>query len=356
VRFLPEAEKWLEIANKDKLDPVLNELNIRTSLRNLEWKKANKKINALPLEALNSDRWQYWQARTLQLAEIEAPADSENTLQKLAKKPNFYGHMARNGEQAEFSLVKKPVKNSPSQKKTTSKQINVRRAYEFHVLGQHTNARREWRYAMQSLNPEQRLVAAELAQDWGGPSLSIRAANLATPHNNFDLRFPMGYSHEVSTYANRTLTNQELIFALIRQESLFTPDARSHAGALGIMQIMPETAKRVAKKNNISYLGSRDLLNPEKNIHIGTTFLKQLVTRFDGNEVLAMAAYNAGPHRVKKWIPKETALPLDVWIETIPFKETRNYVKHLLINKEIYREKLGLNSPNTSFDMMINPS
>ena len=355
VRFHPEAEKWLEIANKEKVDPLLNELEIRTALRNLEWEKANNKINALPPNTLNSDRWQYWQARTLKQIKNEDSTNIENTYQDLAKKRGFYAYMARDGAPSPASGAEKPSANNHIQKNTIINQTNVKRAYEFHLLGQHTDARREWHYAMKLLSPEQRLVAAELAQEWDGPSLSIRAANSATPHNNFDLRFPMGYSEEVSTYAKKNQLDQGLIFALIRQESLFTPDARSHAGALGMMQLMPATAKRVARQNNISYRGTRDLLNPAKNIHLGTTYLKQLVNKFDNNEVLAMAAYNAGPHRVTKWIPEEEALPLDVWIETIPYKETRNYVKHLLSNRDIYQEKLGLNLPRTPFHKMINP-
>ena len=356
VRFHPEAERWLEIANKEKSDPLLNELEIRTALRNLEWEKANNKINALAPDTLNSDRWQYWQARTLKQIKNSDSSDIENTYQDLAKKRGFYAYMARDGAPSPSNEKEKPSANNSIQKSTIINQTNVTRAYEFHMLGQHTNARREWHYAMKLLSPEQRLVAAEVAQEWDRPGLSIRAANSATPHKNFDLRFPMGYSDEVSTYAKKNQLDQGLVFALIRQESLFTPDARSHAGALGMMQLMPATAKLVAQQNNISYRGTRDLLNPAKNIHLGTTYLKQLVNKFDNNEVLAMAAYNAGPHRVAKWIPEEEALPLDVWIETIPFKETRNYVKHLLSNQDIYREKLGLNLPRAPFHKMINPS
>ena len=356
VRFHPEAEKWLKIANKEKTNPLLNELEIRTALRNLEWEKANNKINALAPDTLNSDRWQYWQARTLKQIKNKDSTGSENTYQDLAKKRGFYAYLARDGAPAPANGAEKPSANNSTLKNTIINQTNVGRAYEFHMLGQHTDARREWHYAMKLLTPEQRLVAAEVAQEWDGPSLSIRAANSATPHKNFDLRFPIGYSDEVSTYAKKNQLDQGLVFALIRQESLFTPDARSHAGALGMMQLMPATAKRVARQNNISYRGTRDLLNPAKNIHLGTTYLKQLVNKFDNNEVLAMAAYNAGPHRVTKWIPEEEALPLDVWIETIPFKETRNYVKHLLSNQDIYREKLGLNLPRTPFHKMINPS
>ena len=359
VRFHPEAEKWLKIANKEKSMPILNELEIRTALRQLEWEKAYNKINALPEKTLNSDRWQYWRARTLgQIGDTPSSSEAE-TFHTLAQNRNFYGYLSRKGGYAGSSNIRNPLVNVPASnnallKRSILSHEGIQRAREFLLLGQHTDARREWYFTMNSFSPEQRLVAAELANEWNVPSLSIRAANSASPHNNFDLRFPIGYEHEVSTHAKQNGIDQGLVFALIRQESHFTPDARSHAGALGMMQILPTTAKIVASQHKIAYRGTQDLLNPNKNIRLGTTYLKQLLKKFDNNEVLAMAAYNAGPHRVSKWFPEET-LPLDVWIETIPFKETRNYVKHVLSNQDIYRKKLGLNIEKKPLSDVIHP-
>ena len=361
VRFHPKAEEWLKLANRENPKPILDELEIRTALRKLEWKKVYAKIIALPDSRLNSDRWQYWKARASE--QVGRSPDEDISYRELAQNRNFYGYLSRNSNNASFSNIKKPL--TPHQTGATGVnvalrqqllgQAGIKRAREFLVLGQQVEARREWFFTMASLNPEQRLIAAQLAKEWNMPSLSIRAANSANAFSNFDLRFPIGYKDEVSTHAKNNGLDQGLVFALIRQESLFTPDARSHAGALGMMQIMPATAKTVAKRHNISYKGTQDLLNPNFNIRLGTTYLKQLINRFDANEVLAMAAYNAGPHRVSKWIP-EKSLPMDVWIETIPFKETRNYVKHLLSNQDIYREKLGLSLQKTALSSVINPS
>ena len=358
VRFHPKAEEWLKLASWKNPKPILDELEIRTALRKLEWKKVYAKINALPESRLNSDRWQYWKARA---SEQIRPSSSEDiSYEELAQNRNFYGYLSRSSKNTPLSNIKDPLTpprvsaNAPLRQQLLD-QEGIKRAWEFLVLDQQVEARREWFFTMASLNPEQRLIAAQLAKEWNMPSLSIRAANSANAFNNFDLRFPIGYKDEVSTHAKNNGLDQGLVFALIRQESLFTPDARSHAGALGMMQIMPATAKRVAKQHNISYKGTQDLLNPNYNIRLGTTYLKQLINRFDANEVLAMAAYNAGPHRVSKWIP-EKSLPMDVWIETIPFKETRNYVKHILSNQDIYREKLGLSLQKIALNNVINPT
>ncbi|MBV1874524.1 MAG: transglycosylase SLT domain-containing protein, partial [Gammaproteobacteria bacterium] len=187
------------------------------------------------------------------------------------------------------------------------------------------------------LNARQRLIAAGIATDWGWTSQSIQAISTTDNLHYLSLRYPRGYQKEISSHANSNNIDQEFVFALVRQESLFRPDAYSPAGAIGMMQLLPATAKEVAKSFNIPYEGKHELLQADKNIQLGTSYLKQLLSTFDNNKVFATAAYNAGPHRVVKWIP-ETPLPADVWIETIPFKETRNYVKHILSSEEIYRQ------------------
>jgi soluble lytic murein transglycosylase len=126
------------------------------------------------------------------------------------------------------------------------------------------------------------------------------------------------------------------VYAVIRQESAFNKDARSPAGALGLMQLMPGTGRVTAKKNNIPLPSTRLLYEPDKNITIGSAYLKQVMEEYDGNIVLASAAYNAGPHRVKRWLPEEEEQPAAQWITMVPFNETRNYIQRILAYIAIY--------------------
>ncbi|HVL00575.1 MAG TPA: lytic transglycosylase domain-containing protein, partial [Dongiaceae bacterium] len=131
------------------------------------------------------------------------------------------------------------------------------------------------------------------------------------------------------------------VYSVIRQESAFMPAAKSPVGALGIMQIMPGTAKLLSRSMRIPTPNQQQLLDPSRNIQMGTYFLKQLSDQFDGNIVLATAAYNAGPGRARAWQPEMKAVSGDIWIETIPFKETRDYVKNIVTYQAIYRHLLG---------------
>ena len=127
--------------------------------------------------------------------------------------------------------------------------------------------------------------------------------------------------------------------------SALAQDAQSHAGARGLMQLMPATARQTARKNGIRYRGSRDLYEPEVNVSLGSRYYREMLERFDNNRILATAAYNAGPHRVQRWL-EETGgqLPFDAWIETIPFRETRNYVQNVLAFSMVYAHHLENNA------------
>jgi len=163
--------------------------------------------------------------------------------------------------------------------------------------------------------------------------------------DDLNLRFPLAYKEMVAGAAIATDIDPQLLFAIARQESAFSPDAKSPAGALGLMQLMPATAKQTARRSGVIYR-YHDLLKPEPNIKLGSRYLNSLLSQFDGNRILAAAAYNAGPNRVKKWLQvSEGKMPFDVWIETIPFKETRGYVQNVLAFSAIYSHKLGSRAP-----------
>jgi len=150
----------------------------------------------------------------------------------------------------------------------------------------------------------------------------------------------LAYKKEIDLAAHKTKMDANLIYAVARQESAFSEKARSSAGAMGLMQLMPSTAKQTARKAGVPYKRN-DLYSANTNVHLGSQYLNQLLQKYDGNRILATAAYNAGPHRVNKWLKDKGDINFDVWIETIPFKETRGYVQNVLAYSVIYAHRLG---------------
>ena len=169
--------------------------------------------------------------------------------------------------------------------------------------------------------------------------------------DDLEIRFPLLHQKTVKKEAAKYQLDPSLILAMIRQESAYNVRARSHAGARGLMQLMPGTAKNVAKSLKLPLKNNNKLYNAEFNIRLGSTYLSQMLNRFDNNSILATAAYNAGPHRVKRWLPESNSLPADIWVDTIPFNETRNYVKNVHAYIAVYNYRQGKKSVMLSQQM-----
>ena len=179
-------------------------------------------------------------------------------------------------------------------------------------------------------------MASKLAYELGWYDRAIFTLANVGYLNDVELRFPLAFDTAIKQQAGKQNINPAWAFAITRRESSFMSDANSSAGAKGLMQVLPATAKQVDRR-----MTSKKLLNADDNIKIGTKYLKRLLDRHQGNPILATAAYNAGPHRVKQWLQNTPSLPADMWIETIPFKETRDYVKSVMAYQQIYQLKVG---------------
>jgi soluble lytic murein transglycosylase len=184
-------------------------------------------------------------------------------------------------------------------------------------------------------------AAAKLAERYGWHDRAIFTLARTGYWDDLELRFPLEHAALVKHNAELQGIDIAWVFAVMRQESAFMSNARSHAGAMGLMQLMPSTARQVAK-NVLKTPPPRrqDLFEPDTNIALGSAYLKQMKGRLGDSAVLATAAYNAGPHRVTRWLPEET-LPADIWIELVPFKETRGYLKRVLAYTVIYEKRMG---------------
>ena len=326
----------------------LTEALIRDSLRKQDWEKAYNWLTRLPVEAQQTERWLYWRARIMEELDIkEVDGQSVQSLyNRVAATRSFYGFLSADKLGYEYRLVDKPMLISPELQSQVEQAAGVQRARELYILGDIYGASREWFHTTRRMKTDEIVAAGRLADRWGWHRQGIQAMIDAEYWDDLQVRFPLAYQEHVATAAKATSVNPLLLLAIARQESAFSPDARSPAGALGLMQLMPATALHTAKRAGIAYSNKHDLLKPEKNIALGSRYLNQLLNQFNGNRILAAAAYNAGPTRVKQWLSKEDAkLPYDVWIETIPFHETRGYVQNVLSFSVIYGYRTGEKQP-----------
>ena len=215
------------------------------------------------------------------------------------------------------------------------------RAFELYKVNELTSARKEWHYATRDWAPEQFIAGAKLAEAHGWYQQAIISMAKAQAWNDLNTRFPLAHEELFQQQADVSDIDVNLLTAIARRESAFASDAKSSAGALGLLQLLPSTGKKTARKLGLR-VNRYDLLTPNYSIKLGAAYLSELLDEFNGNRLLACAAYNAGPHRVKKWLKRlENAVPSDVWIETIPYKETREYVQNVMTYAVIYGYRRG---------------
>ena len=323
-------------------DQNLTESIIRDALQDLDWERAYTWLTRLPSDAQDTERWRYWRARLMEELELDEEWPSPRDLyQAVAATRSFYGFLAADKLGLDYRLLDQPAQVPETLIETMAREPFLVRARELLLTGDANNASREWFHHLPQLEREQVLAAGKLAERWGWHRQGIQAMISAGYWNDLELRFPLAYQDQMHLAARETTVHPQLLFAIARQESAFMPDARSPAGALGLMQLMPATARQTARGAGVPYRYS-DLLSPDKNIALGSRYLNQLLKEFSGNRILATAAYNAGPYRVKSWLrDREQKLPFDVWIETIPFQETRGYVQNVLSYSVIYAYRMG---------------
>lgn len=341
------ADTYL-LESLDEAPLNLIEWRLRRAVQAGEWQSIPVWLERLPEEARLSNRWQYWQARSLVLQAqdtetLEQVHDQVHAIyENLASERSYYGFLASEWLQSAHQMQHQPVTVDPEQIDTMANRGNFQRVRELLHHGEHLSARREWLLATRNFSDEQWIVAAQLAERWQWHNQAIMSMVQAGYWNDIDIRFPRAYASVFEKYAEENRIPLNLLFAVSRQESAFGADVSSPAGARGLMQVMPGTASMTARNNGIPYSNSSDLNVPDVNVQIGSTYYRELLDRFNNNRILATAAYNAGPHRVDRWLKEtEGRLPFDAWVEAIPFRETRNYVQNVLAFSVIYAHKLG---------------
>jgi len=333
-------------------DDSLRERRIRAALDAGNWPMALVWLNALPEPQRTSEGWMYWQARTLD--ELGRTAEAQQIFSKVARERSYYGFLAADRLDTPYYLANIPLLVDASLQQKMMKQDAIARARELHTLGRLIEARREWALVTKDMNQDELQTAAKLAESWGWHDRAIFSLARTGYWDDLDLRFPLKYKAHIEKQANSNRLDTAWLFAVVRQESAFIPDARSGAGALGLMQLMPRTARQVSRRLHGRSLRSLSslLLEPKLNIQLGSAYLRQVFDRLDQHQVLATAAYNAGPRRVKRWLP-ERDMPADLWVETVPFKETRTYLQRVLSYTVIYEQQLGHKPKRLAYRMPL---
>ena len=338
----PLSRDTLKELKLDSQDVRVITPHILSAIGDKDWEGALSWLNNLKSNERNSERWHYWRARALE--EMGRLDEARSLYLQITDNRSYYSFLAADRIGDRYQLTHRPI-NAPAAELIKLQHIPaVARAGELYQLKRIVDARREWHFAIQQMDKKQLLMAAQLANKWGWHDRSIITLALAQYWDDLELRFPLAHKKYIEKQAKHENINPAWAFAVIRQESAFTTDARSSAGALGLMQLMPRTARQVARSLRIKRPNQRDLLKSNINIKLGVRYLRKLQERFKGNSVLATAAYNAGGWRVKGWLPKEEAQSADLWIENVPFTETRKYLKRVLTYTIIYEQRLGLES------------
>ncbi|AXT69980.1 transglycosylase SLT domain-containing protein [Vibrio sp. dhg] len=331
--------KWRDDKTKTSQDLPLIETRIRLAVQNADWKGVQEWIAVLNKEEQATLRWQYWLGRS----EIALGDDiaGKKRLATLVGERNFYSVAAANA-------IGQSIKYPSHRIKLDSKAVQpyhdaLARISEMIATDKISAAKSEWAHLLRRVNKDDKAMLAAYASSKHWHHLTVTASIQAQMWDNIELRFPVAHQWWFNFYAKKHDIDPVTMMSLARQESALDVEARSPVGARGIMQIMPETAKYTARKYKLKYQGTEELYNVGKNIEIGSHYLQGLLEDYDNNRIFALAAYNAGPNRVKTW-RERTQGKVDAYafIEAIPFKETRGYVQNILMFETYYRDLLGI--------------
>uniref|UniRef100_E6QRE8 Lytic transglycosylase, catalytic n=1 Tax=mine drainage metagenome TaxID=410659 RepID=E6QRE8_9ZZZZ len=343
LQHLPGTLKWFSQSDDSLLSDETLAWKARAALLAGDWPTVHSSILAMSKTGQSDPAWRYWLARSDLIRGEKQKANL--LLLPLSREFNFYGLLA---EEELGPVVSKPaIDFSPSTDDIHAihQLPGIRRAILLYHMDLRADAHQEWRWATRSLDDRQLLAAAELARQEDWLDCAINTADRTRDLHNFGLRFLAPYRDVARSYAEQYGLNEAWVYGLIRQESRFISRAHSGVGASGLMQIMPNTAHWIARKLGIRHFHYNQLIEPDTSLKFGMYYLKTIQQRLGNSDLLATAAYNAGPNRALRWRTEPT-IEGAIYAETIPFTETRDYVKKVFANTIFYAR--SFNQPNTS--------
>ena len=329
-----QALRWYARAGDTRLDDEQLAWKARAALRRGNWQVVRDAIDGMSADMRREAAWTYWYGRALAAQKDET--GSRAYYLRIAGQTDFYGLLA-NEELGYVGTLPEAAPHVPSDEDVAKAKADpgLARALELMRLGMRTEGVREWLYTIRYFDDPRLIAAAELARQAGIYDRAIHTADRTARIHNFALRYPMPFPDVFREYAKTHQLDEAWVLGLVRQESRFIADARSSAGAAGLMQIMPRTARYVASKIGLRNFRHKDVTEVQTNIGLGTGYLKMVLDQL-GHPVLASAAYNAGPSRARRWRDVNRPLEGAIYAETIPFGETRDYVKKVMANSVFY--------------------
>jgi soluble lytic murein transglycosylase len=338
VDFGPDPLARLAALPAEAQSDATREWRVRIAVAQGNWKAAQAAINALSPDELQHDEWRYWRARVAQkLGQADTARDDYAAL---AQQATFYGFLAADRVALPYTICPETIPADAIADAKIKAIPGFARAFEFFALGMLHSARREWSRAFPDLSPPEQRQAAALASRMGWYDRAIFAFGKSGDLQYYALRFPLADEDRVLEAAQAAGIDPAWTFAIIRAETAWQPDARSGADARGLMQLLPGTAELVSRRSGLPYPGPSSLYDPDINIPLGTRYLAHLGMRFNGSPWLTSAAYNAGPGNAQRWVDARGNLDPEVFILTIPFNETRDYVTRVMSFATIYGWRL----------------
>jgi soluble lytic murein transglycosylase len=319
-------------------DDEVSRWRARTSLRNMQWNNLLLDIATMSEKERDEEEWRYWRAVALDRAGQVLAARA--TFERLSQERSYYGFLAADELGQDYVLDHSQLLADEDAIAAIESRPEIVRARELFLVGQDSRGRSEWDAVVRAFSSEDKLQAAILANRWGWHSRAISTAASLGEYDDLSIRYPLPYQQLFERSSSAASISPTWAYGIARSESLFMRDVRSQAGAVGLMQLMPATGRAVAKDIRLPYSGLHTLTDPESNIRLGTSYLGKMAARYSGNPVLATAAYNAGPHRVDRWLPDSGTIDARLWIENIPFNETRKYVKRVLSAQAIFHWRM----------------
>ncbi len=315
-------------------DVEVQQWRARAAMRVNNWPAVLRSIVLMDVETKQALEWKYWRARALE--EMGIHSDAKYIYQKIAQERDYYGFLAADRVQQPYEMNDQPLQFTDLEIDTVLKYPALIRTRELLEAGQTSHAHNEWKHLTASFDNKKLQIAAYIAHDWDWYHTAIFTVARAKHYDDLQLRFPQSYNDIVTKNAKRFSLTPEYVYGIMRQESAMNSTARSHAGARGLMQLMPATAKEVAGQLKMKSPNHTVLMQPKVNVQLGSKYLRSMLDRYDNQQVLATASYNAGPNRVRRWLPPNEKMSADVWVDTIPYNETRKYVRRVMAYSTVY--------------------
>jgi len=365
LKQLPQAaayarrawQLWDAAAGSGTPPPWTDDLlawHVRAALRQdageaSRWILIGRAIDAMSAAEQRDSAWIYWRARAAQATARPGPegdaqrAAATAALQSIAPQLSFYGKLALEELGETVRLPAAPQPPSAAERDAVRGHPGLTRSLQLISLGLRSEGVREWNFSLRGMAERDLLAAAQWACEREVWDRCINTSDRTRVEVDMAQRFPLPYRGQVMAQARETGVDPAVLYGLIRQESRFITDVRSSAGASGLMQLMPATARWTARKIGRPYTPAM-INDSDVNLRLGATYFKLVLDDFGGSLAMATAAYNAGPNRPRRWREGAVMEPA-AWAETIPFSETRDYVKKVLSNSVYYAALLGTSAP-----------